>query len=169
MTWQVAAAAAAAAMALLAEERQQEQTLGLNFEAPVLAPFWTAAASEAAVAAEEVEAGEEGNQEETRMTMLAKPAAKAASVVLLFISVHGSISCLYLCLYLFADINESQKFISAEQYKHDMNAFICLFLFIPSISVNICQYLYICMYLLICLYLSISINICPYLCICLYL
>ena len=65
-------------------------------------------------------------------------------------------------------------FISAEKYKHDMNAFICLYLFIPSISVHICTYACICSYVCICQYPSISVHICAYVyickhvCICLY-
>ena len=49
-----------------------------------------------------------------------------------------------------------------------MNAFICLYLLISSISVNICQYLSICIYLFICLYLYVTAYICQYVYICLY-
>ena len=59
-------------------------------------------------------------------------------------------------------------FISTEIYNHDMNVFICLYLLISSISVNICQYLSICKYLFLCLYLYVSAYICQYVCICLY-
>ena len=102
------------------------------------------------------------------------PAAHSHQWFFLFISVHISILCLYFCLYLWADINKSQMFISAEIYKHDMNAFICLYMFIPSISVNICTYACICSYVCICQYPSISVHICAYVyickhvCICLY-
>ena len=59
-------------------------------------------------------------------------------------------------------------FISAHRYEQDMNASICLYLFISSISVHICPYVCICSYVCICRYPSISVHICVYVYICRY-